>query len=44
MDNIYRIFNVLPQFPFPTSESQPEYYHQKVNVRVPSLVGERLKI
>ena len=34
MDNIYRIFNVLAQFLFPSSQSEPEY-HQKMNVRVP---------
>ena len=42
MDSIYRICNVLAQFLFPSSQSEPEY-HQKMNVRVPLLVDERLK-
>ena len=32
--NTFRLFHLLAQFPFATSETELEYYHQKVNVRV----------
>ena len=32
--NIWRVFHVLLQFLFTTSETELEYYHQKVSVRV----------
>ena len=37
--NICRLFHVLAQFAFTTTETELEYYCQKVNVRV----AERLK-
>ena len=37
--NILRLFHVLPQFPFTASETELDYYYQKVNVRV----AEQLK-
>ena len=37
-------FPVLAQFLFNTSETELDYYHQKVNVRVTSRPDERLKI
>ena len=39
--NIYRLFHVLAQFLFTTSETEIDYYHQKVDVRVISRVTER---
>ena len=36
-------FNSLAQFVFTTSETEIDYYYQKVNVRVASRVAERLK-
>ena len=42
--NICRLFNFLAQFVFTTSETEVDYYHQKVNVRFASRVAERLKI
>ena len=41
--NILRLFHVLPQFPFTASETELDYYYQKVNVRVDSRVAEQLK-
>ena len=41
--NIWRHFRVLAQFLFPTSETEVDYYHQKVSVRVSWRVAERLK-
>ena len=42
--NICRLFHVLAQFLFATSETEPDYYHQKENVSgVASGVAERLK-
>ena len=32
--NICRLFHFLAQFSFSTSETELDYYHQKVNVRV----------
>ena len=37
-----RLFHILVQFLFNTSETELNYYHQKVNVRVLSRVTERL--
>ena len=42
--NICRLFNVLVQFPFTTSELKLDYYHQEVNVRVDSRVTKQLRI
>ena len=39
----WRLFHFLVQFFFTTSETEPGYYHQKVNVRVVSQVPEQLK-
>ena len=36
-------FHFLAQFVFTTSETEVDYYHQKVNIRVASQVIERLK-
>ena len=41
--NICRIFLVLKQFLFITSETELRYYYQKLNVRVESRVAERHK-
>ena len=41
--NIWRLFHFLAQFLFTTSETELDYYHQKMNVRVASRVAERLK-
>ena len=41
--NICRHFQVLAQFPFTTSESQQDYYYQKVNVQVVLWIAERVK-
>ena len=41
--NIWRLFHILAKFVFTTSETELDYYHQKVNVRVVSQVAERLK-
>ena len=41
--NICRLFRVLSQFFFTTSETELDYYHQRVSVRVASRVAERLK-
>ena len=38
--NIWRLFDVLAQFLFTTSETELDYYHQKVSSRV----AERLRI
>ena len=40
---ICRLFHFLSSFLFTISETEPDYYHQKVNVRVISQVAERLK-
>ena len=39
---ICRLFHVLAQYPFTTSETELDFYHQKVNIRVTSRVAERL--
>ena len=36
-------FHVLPQLLFTTTETEVDYYHQKVSVQVASRVAERLK-
>ena len=41
--NFCRLFHILAQFLFTTSESKLYYYNQKINVRVSSWVTERLK-
>ena len=41
--NICNLFNFLVQFLFTTSETELEYYHQKINVRVALQVAEQLK-
>ena len=41
--NIQKLFHFLPQFFFTTSETELDYYHQKVNVRVASRDIERPK-
>ena len=41
--SIYRLFHVFAQFLFITSETELDYYHQKVNVRVASQVVEQHK-
>ena len=41
--NIWRLFPFLAQFFFTTSETELDYYHQKVSVRVASRVAEQLK-
>ena len=41
--NIDRLFHILRQIPFTTSERKLDYYHQKVNIRVASQVAKELK-
>ena len=41
--NFCRLFHVLAQFPFTTSETELDYYHQKVTVPVTSQIAERFK-
>ena len=41
--NIRRRFHFLAQFLCPTSETELDYYHQKVNVRVDSRIAKWLK-
>ena len=41
--NILRLFDVLPNFPFTTSEAMRDYYLQTWYIRVASRVGEGLK-
>ena len=41
--NIRRIFHFLAKFLFTISETEPDYYHQKVSPRVVSRVTERIK-
>ena len=40
---ICRLFHLLEQLPFTTSETELDYYQQRVNVRVASQVGKWLK-
>ena len=42
--NICRLFHVLAKFPFTKSESELDYYHQKVNIRFASRAAKRPKI
>ena len=39
-ENICTLFYVLEQFLFATSETKPDYCHQKVNIRITSRVAE----
>ena len=39
-----RLVQVLAQSPFTTSETEPDYYHQKVSVPVASQVDGQLKL
>ena len=39
-----RLFQVLAQLPIPTTESELNYYHEKLNTRVDSRVTKQLKI
>ena len=41
--NICRLFHVLAQFLFTSSQTELDYYHWKVNVRVTSRVAKQLK-
>ena len=41
--NIFRLLDVLPNFPFTTSETMGNYYLQTWGIRVVSRVAERLK-
>ena len=41
--NICRLFHILAQFILTTNETELDYYHHRVNVRVASRVAERLK-
>ena len=41
--NLCRLFHFVAQLVFTTSETELDYYHQKVNIRVSSRVVERLK-
>ena len=41
--NILRLFDVLPNFAFTTSETMGDYYLQTWYIRVASRVSERLK-
>ena len=41
--NIRRLFHFLAKFIFTTSETELDYYHQKVSAQVASRVAERLK-
>lgn len=40
---ICKFYHTLVQFPFITSERELDHYHEKLNIRVASLVVERLK-
>ena len=44
LQNICRLFHVLAQFLFYTSEMELDYYHQKVNVRVILRVSKQQKL
>ena len=41
--NIWRLFHVLAELLFTTSETEQDYYHQKVNVGVATRVPEWVK-
>ena len=42
--NICRLFHFLAQFLFSASDTELDYYHHRVNVRVATQVAKRLKI
>ena len=44
LQNIFVLFHFLAHFPLTTSETEQDYYHHRVNVRVALQVNERLKI
>ena len=39
--NVFRLFHILAQLPFTTSESELDYHPKKVNIRVTSQLAER---
>ena len=41
--NICRLFCIFQRIPFAINETKTDYYHQKVNVRVPSKVAKQFK-
>lgn len=41
-ETFVRLFLILAQFPFTTNETELDYRHKKMNVRVSSQVIERL--
>ena len=41
--NTWKLFHFLAQFFFTSSETELDYYHQKVSVRVASRLAERVK-
>ena len=41
--NFGQIFHFVTQFLFTIDETELDYYHQKVNIRVASQVAKRLK-
>ena len=41
--NICILFHILAQLPFTTSETELDYYQQKMKVRVASWAAEQLK-
>ena len=43
MDNICRLYHVLAQFPFTTNETELDYDHQKVSMRLAARVTEQRK-
>ena len=43
LTNFCRLFRILAQLPFTTSELELDYYHQKVNVQVATQSAERLQ-
>ena len=43
MDKIFVPFHALAQFPFTTSESELDYYHQKVDVKVASQIAKGIE-
>ena len=42
-ENVCRLFQILAQFPFTKSETELDYYHQKVNARVVSQIAKLFK-
>ena len=41
---LWRLFHVLAQFLFTTSQTELDYYHQKVSLKIASRLAERLRI